>query len=273
MFQAKKILQNTLKFLKKLTFVDYLIIIIVLLGITILYKFFNPEQEWVDVLIIDENVPIYQAAALKVGDIEKNPNGKKIAEIIDTESYDTPEVSDPTVPQKTTKDVYIQAKLQVKINPRSKEYEYKNRIIKVGAPIELRFNQAQINGKLAGIGPDSKPKYESKILTLKLYDQWSWFADSIKIGSGEINENGQNIVEVISKEIIPAQITVDTASGEKVLRTDPLKVDIIFRLRVQAEKLNNEFIFRKDKRILVGELFSFNAGLTRIKDALISRID
>lgn len=273
MLQVNKILKNTFRFLKKLTFVDYLIIIIVLLGVIILYKFFNPRQEWIDVLVIDDKIPIYQTAALKVGDIEKDPNGAKIAEITDIESYNSPEPTDPTVVQQSLKDVFIQVKLQVKINPRSKEYEYKNKIIKVGVPIELRFNQVQINGKLAGIGLDSIPKYETKILTLKLYEQWPWFAEVIKVGGGESDGKGEKIVEILSKEIKPAEITVDTAGGEKLLRTDPQKVDLTLKLSIKVIRISDQLIFRKDTKIIIGKTLPFNAGNTQINNALIINIE
>lgn len=265
MLQADKILKNTLKFLKKLTIVDYLIIIIVLLGVIILYKFFNPEQKWIDAVVLDNNIPIFQANSLKVGDIEKDPNGNKIASIEKLETFDTPNT------QASNKDVFITLKLLVRVNPRSKEYEYKNKIIKVGAPIELRFNSGLVNGNISELENISR-NMVIKTLTLKLYEQWPWFGDSIKVGSGEKDQNGEFLVQVLDKEVTPAQIVVNDASGNPLLKTDPQKVDITLKVKVQANLINNQIIFGRDKRIIVGELFSFNSGDTRIKDTNIIKI-
>lgn len=257
---------DTKKFIRRLKILDYIIIIALLLFGIIIYKFLNPEEKWIDLVILDTNVPIYQLAALHKGDIEKGPTGEKMAEITDLEIYDTPNT--PI----SNKDIFISLKILAKINPRSREYEYKNKIIKIGSPSEFKFNSGLANGVIVDM-EGAKPRIaETKVLTLILYGQWIWFADSIKVGSGEIDEKGKKIVEVISKEVKPAEITVDTSTGEKLLKTDPQKVDITLKVNIQAQKINNEFIFRKNKKLLVGEQFSFNASDTTVKDALIEDI-
>lgn len=208
------------------------------------------------------NIPLFQAQSVKVGDIEKDSSGKKIAEIVNLQVYDTPQSV------VTKKDIYVKLRLLVKINSRSGELEYKNKIIKVGSPVEFRFNSGLIAGKIAELG-GKEEKIEIKTITIKLYDQWPWFADSIEVGAGETDEKGEKIIKVLSKEVKPAEITVTTQNGQTVITTDLRKVDVTLTAKIQLANIKNQYVFRQDQRIIIGELISFNAGSTRIKDGYI----
>ncbi len=257
-----------MNFVKKLRPLDYLIIIVVILAGVILFKFFNPQEQWTDISVLTQNVTIYQANSLQKGDIEKSPTGEKIAQLLDIDIFDTPD--NPI----SNKDLFIRAKILAKVNNRSGDLEYKNKIIKIGSPIELRFNSGIIQGKILemkNIG--SQAATQTKIITAKLYDQWPWFAESLKAGDGEVNQNGEKIVELLEKEVKPAEITVTTAGGETLLRTDPRKTDLTLKVKMQVRAFENEWIFQKNKRLIAGETVSFNIGQTKVKNALIANIE
>lgn len=256
-----------LRFIRKLKPLDYLIILIVLLAVFILFRFLNPEEKWIDAVIVANEVPFFQAHSLHVGDIEKDPNGEKTAEIVRIKAYDT-----PTTLQ-VKKDVLIRLKLLVKVNSRSGEYEYKNKIIKVGSPIELRFNTGQFNGKVAELDVLGDKQYEDKTLTLIVYDEWPWLADSIKIGAFEKDDSNQKIIEVLEKQVQTAEMTVVDEAGNTLLRTNPRKVDITLKIKVKVRKFGEELIIRQDEKIAIGENIAFNAGETRIKEALIENVE
>ena len=260
--------ENIFRFVRKLRFLDYLIILIAILAIVLLYKFFNPEEKWTKVVVLSQNVPSFQANALKIGDTETDPSGKKIAEIADINIFDIP--STPV----SDKYVFLTINILTKVNSRSKELEYKNRIIKIGSKLEFSFNQGKIDGIISDLGEEiQKEVSETKVLTLKLYDEWPWFADSLKIGEGETDETGKKIIEIIDKEVQPAEMTVVTQNGETLLRTNPRKVDITLKVKVKIRKVKNELIFRKNTTILIGKYFSFTIGNTRVKDAPIINIE
>lgn len=257
-----------LNFLRKLRLLDYLIIIVVALAGIVLFKFFNPEEKWITATISTNNVPFFQASALHIGDFEKDPTGKKIAEVLSVQAYTTPQNLT------ATKDIFTNVKLLARINPRNKELQYKNKIIKIGSPIEFLFTFGLLSGKIADLeGNNQQSHLETRILTLRLYSQWPWFADAIKIGEGEVGENGKKISEIISKDIKPAEVTTTTAGGQTLLQTDPRKVDVVVKMKVKILKTNQEYIFRKDKAIIIGEAMSFDAGDTRISDAFIEKVE
>lgn len=257
-----------LNFLHKLRLLDYLIIIVVVLAGIVLFKFFNPEEKWITATISTNNVPFFQVTALHARDFEKDPTGKKIAEVLSVQAYTTPQNL------AATKDIFTNVKLLARINPRNKELQYKNKIIKIGSPIEFLFTNGLLSGKIADLeGKNQQNQLETRILTLRLYNQWPWFADAIKIGEGEVGENGKKISEIISKDIKPAEVTTTTAGGQTLLQTDPRKVDVVVKMKVKILKTNQEYIFRKDKAIIIGETMSFDAGDTRISDAFIEKVE
>lgn len=254
----------------KLKFVDYLIILALILGAVLLFKFLNPEKKWIKITVFSPAVSIFQATALHPGDFEKDPSGKQIAEIITLTTYDLP--SDPKGGL-IAKNLFLKAKILAKINPRSGEFEYKNRVIKIGSPTEFFFNSATLKGIVVdfeGAQPEKAP--ETRILTLKLYDQWPWFGENLRVGAGEIDERGQSTLEIIEKEVTPAIMTVVTASGETLLRTDPRKVDITLKVKVQVQSFKNELFFQKNTPIKIGEQISFDADKTWVENALITAI-
>lgn len=257
-----------LKFFRKLRFLDYLIILTILLAGVILFKFLNPEERWINAVIVANNIPYYQADSFKVGDWEKDSSGKKIAEITGTRIYGTPQTL------VANKDVLLQIKMLARINPRSSEFEYKNKIVKIGTPVEFRFTSGYLSGKIAKIGDTKKSEtIEEKVLVVELNDEWPWLADNLVVGRGETDETGQKRLEILSKEVRPAEMTVTTATGQTLVSTNPRKVDITLKLKVLVQKIGDEFIFRQDERVIVGEHLSFDAGETRVKDAWIAKIE
>lgn len=257
-----------MKFIKRLRLLDYLIIAIVILAGVILFRFFNPKEQWTDISVLVQNVTIFQANSLQKGDIEKSPTGEEIAQLLALDVFDTPDTP------ASNKDLFLYAKILAKVNGRSGDLEYKNRIIKIGSPIELRFSSGIINGRVMEMGDVSQQvATESKTVTVNLYDQWPWLADSLKEGDSEVDQNGEKIVEVVEKEAKPAEITVTTAGGETLLRTDPGKVDIALKVKMQVRAFGDELVFQKDKKVIVGETISFNIGNVKVKDGLITNIE
>lgn len=270
MHKLSRILPSKLNFFHKLRILDYLILAIIILAGIILFRFINPEEKWITATISTTNIPLFQANALHVGDIEKDPNGKKIAEILDIQIFDA------TTPNSASsnKDVFVDVLLLARISPRSKEFQYKNKAIKIGTPIDLLFTSGFLSGKIADLEGDSQQKQlKIKIVTLQMYDQWPWLGEAIKIGEGTVEKNGEKISEIIEKVVRPAEVTTTTAEGQTLLQIDPRKVDIAIRMRVKVLEINDELIFRKDKAITIGETMSFDAGNTKIENAFIEKIE
>lgn len=266
----KNIIIKLFRFFRRLTKLDYLIIIFLLLSTVILFKFLNPQEKWITANIAVENASIFQADSLHKGDFELDTSGKRIAEITGLEIYDT--ISEPK--QVTTnKNLFLRTKLLVGINSQG-DFVYKNKTIKVGVPIQMLFNSIYVTGTISDLeGVNQRINTENKVLILKMYNQWPWFADSLKVGDSFIDQNGVKFLELLEKDVRPAEITVTTSSGETLLRTDPRKVDIILKVRAQVQSSQNGLTFQKYTGLQIGRDISFNIGQSRINYALIIGIE
>lgn len=261
------------KIIKKLKILDYLILTILFLIIIGAFIFFRTEKKWVPVLVLGQDMPLFQANSFHVGDIEKNASGKKIAEITKIESYDT---AGQSIVQK---DVFLETKILVNVNPKSGDYEYKNKPVKIGGTIDLRFNSVQLQfAKVIDI--DDIDRYKNrqiKTITFKVYNQWDWFADSIHIGDKYKTNTEETIIEIISKETRPSEILVDEvdkSSGQVAKAVNPHKLDIILKTKINAYVISSDtLVIQRNKRIQIGSLFSFPIGNTIIQNALVTNIE
>lgn len=251
---------------KKLTIVDVVLIGIVLLGAVFIYRFFNSEEQWINAVVLQSNTPLFLSNSYKIGDTEKDSNGTVIAQIINIESQST------ALTQSINKDFFFSVKLKVKINPRTRDYEYKNKIIKVASPIDIKSNSGLITGTIISLDQSSVFNKENKTVTLKIYDVYPWYAEAIKVGAFEQDDTLNKIVEVVSKEVSDSEIMTTTSLGSPVKTTNPLKKDILLTIKISVQKFGNDYIFRKDRRVSIGEKIIFSAGDVRITDAFITAI-
>lgn len=253
---------------KKLKIVDYLIIFFVIMLVFLIISYAFPKKQWVDIIVYQPRVHAILASSLHPGDVEKDPTGKVIALIQNIQAYDA-QAQNASI----YKDIYINVRILAKLNSRSNELEYKNKIIKLGSPIEMRFTNTYIKGTIFDF-VNSYYAEVTKIVTLKRYSIYPWQADSLKINEGEIGPTGDKISEIISKDVIPAEITTTDDTGNTLLRTDPRKVDVTLKVKMKLLSLNGGvYLFRRDTRISIDTYVSFNAGSARVDDYRVVNIE
>lgn len=252
----------------KLTFLDYLILTIVLLGGILLYMFFNPKEEWITVEVFDQNIPIFQVQSLQKKDVEKDASGKVIAQVEDITTQDT------TIPQSPNKDIFLRVKLLAKLNQRNKEYEFKSKIVKIGAPVELRFSSGLVTGTITGTeNLMVRENVVEKIITIQQYNVLPWVSDNLTVGDSTINEKGYKITELVSKDVQPAEITTTTDTGQLLLERSPQRVDVTLKVKIRLREYNKRFIFLSNREISVGESITLRIGNTTIQNASIINIE
>lgn len=257
-----------MRFLRTLKLADYIILTLLALSVIVVYRFFHIQQAWVTVIVLYSGLPNYHADKLHVGDVEKNASGKKIAEIIRVQSYEI-------LGTRTTRDMLFEVKVLAEVNSKSGEHEFKNKPLKTGGIIELSLTRAQIQlGRIVEVGSSYYyKKVVPKIVTFRLYQQVPWLGEKISPGDASVASDGEKIIEVISKEVSPAEITTTTATGQTVKTTDPLKVDIILKARVNTRFFFGEPFIQRDAKIAIGEQLSFTVGKTSVNDAWIVDVE
>ncbi len=258
----KKIIINALSFLKKLKFLDYLIIIFVFLALVLFYRFIHQEKKWINVTVISRATNFY-VNSLHIGDFETDSSGKKIAEVTDFRLVDAPNTTNPFA----NKILLLDLKILVNSSSRVNYFEYKNQPVGVGSGIQFNFNYTSVDAFVTNIGESSVNKNtETKILTIRIYNQWPWYADSIKIGDSYKNVNGEKTIEVISKEVNPAQNPITTAGNQQLIGN----VDIVLRVRAKLEKTIGGYLFQGYNNIFIGDTISFTAGNNRVQGFLVN---
>ena len=164
-------------------------------------------------------------------------------------------------------DVFVTVRVLAKVNSRTKELQYKNRTILVGSIIDFQFNSGFIRGGVVEIeGFNQLPGKITKEIIVELYDQPKWLADGIEVGSGESEESGQKIIEVLSREVTPSANNLLGESGTNS------KVNIRLGLRAYVNNFQKQFLLRNNMQILIGNKLTFKANNTLVKDAMVVEI-
>lgn len=269
-------LKKVLFQIKQLKLLDYLLILGLLLAAIFLYKYFNPQQKWIEVTVFDQNVFPYQASAQSVGDFEKNSSGKKIAEITEIKITDidlTSSIEDSQIPTSfANKNIFLKTKILVNVNPRNGEYEFKNKVIKISSPIEFYFNSTFIKGTITEMeGISQGKKEETKIVTLRLYGQYPWLAESIKVSKNEKSDRVP--LEIVEKKVEPAESTTTNANGQMVKSKNPRLVDITLKTKMRLEEISGNFYYQKTTPIIVGRQFYLRVGDAMFPETYITRIE
>lgn len=266
----KKVGRNYFSFVKKLRFVDYLLIIIFLLMLVLFYRFIHREQVWVNATALSYS-NIFQTSVIHKGDYETDSSGKKIAIVEDVESVDTPPLNGN---QFQNKILILRVKMLADESKRTSQIQYKNQPLGVSSQVQFNFNSSIVEGYISEIeGVGTSSKYETKLLTVILYNQWPWFADAIKVGSTATDSNGEKIVEVLSKESTPTQVVSTTATGEVMELIGSSKVDITLHIRTKLQKTNEGYIFLGYNNVLVGKPISFALENVQISNAVVTTIE
>lgn len=212
----------------------------------------TPEQWWFD----SAPPPKWLALSIQKGDREISWNGATMAEVTDVRQYDTG--YDRTFS-------YLTVRLLSEYDKKAQKFLYKNSYLDIGSAVELTLSKTRVQGLITDIpGAHDAREKVTKIVTLKLYDRYPWYAEAIAVGNA-IEVNGVTIAEVIDKEVQISEMTslsnnttgqIDyqpTKESVYILRQNPNKRDITIKMKMLLTKdADGSLIYRDDQRILIG---------------------
>jgi hypothetical protein len=255
--------------LKKLKLLDYSLIIIILLGALIFFRYIGQEKEWISIRAIAYS-NILQEKSLRIGDFETDASGNKTAIVKGVEFFDAVDDRSNDFQDKT---LILDLSLLVDVDKRTGRIQYKNRPVRAGSQVEFNFNNLFAQTYVAEILTDEQEAHiEYKTLTLELYNRRPWLSDSIAVGSSKIGFNKDKIVEVISKDTKPTNFA-NAFQGESVTAFDPSNVDINLKVKAKLQSINNSYVFQGYNQIYIGDTISFTVGNVQINDATIIKIE
>lgn len=202
------------------------------------------------------------ASAFHSGQEEKDGLGRVQAEVLNVFSYDKTAIN---------KTVYLNVRLNTVYNRATNTYTYKGVPVLVGSTIKLNLDNVYAEGLVTEV--QGFPDYSArKKITVEavIKDEnstylgtigtESYIADSVQIGDTVKDNNGNELIKVLDKKVLPAEVTVTTSDGRVVVGFDPVRKDVYLTLEIYAEKINDKYYFLNDIPILINQPIPVNTS-------------
>lgn len=252
-----------INFFKKLQLFDYLIIILFGIFAVAFFIFFFRKSDYItavikitdkNILYADSRSPSWFVYLLKPGMSQKDGLGKINAEILDVYYYDTS-------PDK--KAVYVTLKLKTVYSSKNNSYKYQGEPVVIGGALKINLERVLVEGLVVEV-QGLKNSYEEKILRVKTkltntdstYSETEgvdpYVADAVSVGDKVYDSSGRVMVEVLEKEVLPAQKNTFDDRGNVYLKSDPQKKAVLLTLKISTKKINNEYYFFDEIPVKVG---------------------
>jgi len=185
----------------------------------------------------------------------KNIWNSVTAEVIDIESWG-----------EYAKETWVTVRILVKHDKNRQTYTYNFQNIQVGETIDINLPNVKMSGIILGIRREKEvSERKTKYITVqaRLID-WKilfpdtrgiepYIAEAFSEGETMQNEKG-DLVQIIKKNLIPAEKIVQTASGDVLLGRDPVKQDVFLTMRVLVTEKDGQVFFLHDKPIRIGNM-------------------
>lgn len=179
-------------------------------------------------------VPDWLGDAVSPGNIEYSAGGKKLVEVLDTRKYD----------EEQNRILWIKAKLLVTPDKNNGGWRFRQMPLDIGSTLTIEPNSIKLVGSIIAIeGSGRAEEYKYIMITVRLYDEFPWYADAIKPGDKYIDDQDRIIAEILDKKVEFAEIAVNTADGRVLERKNPLKRDITLTLKIEVADRNGTFYF------------------------------
>lgn len=261
----KKKIKILLKFLRRLTVLDWLVILVILAGLVFLAIFIFKEEKWVKVEVKiarpewwwESNPPPYWLAdQIKKGDEQYDSLGRKVVEVLDVETYEW---------SGGRKMTYLTLNLKVEVDRRKRRLKFNHRPLEIGKEIDLELGGIGTQGLVAYIEgmPDARV-WENKIVEVRLIERqyfevfpetlgvMPWKAEAIKVGDQMKDTWGRVVAEILGKEVEPAEKIVVVSDGRILLRRDPIKKDVTLVVKLKTFRQEGVNYFLYDLKVKVG---------------------
>lgn len=240
-------------------------LITVLSVLVIGVKYFGTKEEWLTVRIDVRgqdwtqdftgggayNPPSWLAPVIKRNDAERGLDGRPIATILSIETYGDIK---PTI--------FLIAKIRVITNKHTHEYSFKNRLIQIGAPIDLSLAQTKIVGQITDLySPENGYPQKNVIATVRIRNIEPWIVNRITVGDKMLEKSTGGIAaDILSKTIEDPTSTIffnnPNYFTNQFLESNPRLKDVVLTVRLKLLKLNEGWRFAGNQILKIGSLDS-----------------
>lgn len=194
--------------------------------------------------------PFWLGESIKPGDQEFDPQGKKIAEVIDVKTYEEPSEGGSAA----RKDIFLTLNLLASRDRRTNLLKFKSKPLGVGSPIELQLNNTITTGLIVYIEGIPDERKEQEIIIEGVWmNTFPWNAEAIPVDGKMEDGSGRIIAQILDKRIELAEKTVETDDGRLVSSRDPLKRDVYLTIKLKVKRKGDNLYFREDQKVKIGE--------------------
>lgn len=245
----------------RLTFFDYLSLALATGLIITLVLFFQRKVEWLEVEFRSARAPYWAAGKISVGDCELDGLGRKVAEVLSVRQFEGGKSWET--------DLRLKLRLRGVWDRKKKQYLFRSKPLGIGSYLTLNLSQVLIEGYVTNIEgtPDTR-FWEDKIVEARLVTLsevfpetigvFPWEAEAVKVGDQMKDAQGEIVAEVLEKIVKPAKRIVTSQNGKIFVQSDPVKKDVILKIKLKTTKKGEINYFLEDTKVKIGERFSLH---------------
>jgi len=246
------------KIIKRLTIIDYLVFLVLLMVISIALLYFSREKKVVYVFTVNEYPewqenpfpPLYWVSnSIKAGDEAYSSTGSRIAEVVEVKNTEW-----------GGQRRYSRLKLRVYTlyDNRTKQYRIGDQTLRVGDNISLSIGNTKYEGVISYVGDSLEPPgYQNQKLevVIKTYEVPPWLAATYDESFKVKDTQGEEIFTIVSSTIVPAEKSVETDSGAIVRSRDPYFKDVIITARIEVRCQESICYYNETFPVKIGHFF------------------
>jgi len=277
--QAKAIF---LEKIEEITYLEFFVLLLVAVFVVFVVKFFGRgPAEWktIRVQVIGREwsedftggssykPPFWLVDSTRKKDIVRGPDGKKMAEIIDVESYE----------RGGNTSIFLIVKVKAFLNKKDRKYMYKNIPLQEGSLIEFSLPETKIVGQITDMGvPEQGYEEKTLIVVGRARNIEPWLIDRIENGDEMINlTTGETVAKIIDFKIEPTLSKIFFTGGgyftNAFLEDNPRLKDVVLTLELKVKKISDRWFFSGDQKIktphTIGLFFSdYDLGWVEIQE-------
>jgi len=187
--------------------------------------------------------PYWLADPIEVGDIEYDPQGNVLVEVLDVHTFEIGQ----------RKRLWMKVRLKVTPSGKSNQFRFRREPLQIGKVIQVNPGNINVNANVAAIEGVGKLGEEvERIVTLRLYEIMPWHAEAMKIGSKMIDNKNNVLAEIVDSQISPARVWVSDDRGIGRITTNELRSDVVLKIKIKATRHEGIDYFAKFQPLKVG---------------------
>ncbi len=171
--------------------------------------------------------PYWLADPIKKGTIEYDPQGNVLVEVLEARKFE----------EANRKNLWVKVKLRVTPDKKSSQFRFRRENLQVGSVIYIAPNNVKVVCNVLRIeGMEDDRQDVTKLVTVENFGVSPWYADNVKIGDVMRDSDGRVLAEILHKEVSTAGMTTTDYLGNTHARRDPLKRDVVMKIRLKLTR-------------------------------------